>query len=81
MNIITDVKEITLLHNSNLYTMKNYKKLYNFGLKLLRNMPGDLSVNQYEEALRPYIPESFVQACIMDYFVELQQKELELLNK
>lgn len=78
---MTDVKEITLLHNSNLYTMKNYKKLYNFGLKLLRNMPSDLSVNQYEEALRPYIPESLVQTCIMDHFVELQQKELELLNK
>lgn len=61
--------------------MKNYKKLYNFGLKLLRNMPSDLSINQYEEALRPYIPESLVQVCIMDYFVELQQKELELLNK
>lgn len=61
--------------------MKNYKKLYNFGLKLLRNMPSDLSANQYEEALRRYIPETLVQACVMDYFVELQQKELELLNK
>lgn len=57
--------------------MKNYKKLYNFGLKTLRKMPSDLSTNQYEEALRPYIPESLVQTCIMDYFVELQQKELE----